>query len=85
MLFIFEDLAKQSMWMPDMKIPLDVVWLDESMSVVNISYGLEPCKPNCKCESHSSVYLCKYAIEMNAGEAAIYGFMIGAQLRVASL
>ena len=84
MLFIFDDLAKQSMWMPDMKMPLDIVWLDEVMSVVNISYGLEPCKPNCKCEPHSSVYLCKYAIEMNAGEAAIYGFMNGAQLRVVS-
>ena len=84
MLFIFDDIKKQSMWMPDMKMPLDVVWLDEVMSVVNISYGLEPCKPNCKCEPHSSVYLCKYAIEMNAGEAAIYGFMNGTQLRVVS-
>jgi uncharacterized membrane protein (UPF0127 family) len=88
MLFIFNDLAKQSMWMPDMKMPLDVVWLDETLSVVNITYGLVPCSPNLPsecCKSYSSVYLCKYAIEMNAGDAAIYGFMNGTQMRVASL
>lgn len=85
MLFIFDDLAKHSMWMPDMKFPLDIVWLDETLSVVNISYGLQPCPSKDTCPSSSSVYMCKYAIEMNAGEAAIYGFMNGTQLTVSLL
>jgi uncharacterized membrane protein (UPF0127 family) len=80
MLFIFQDLDRHTMWMPDMFFPIDVVWLDETMSVVNISYGLQPCSSPNACPSSSSVYMCKYAIEMNAGEAAIYGFMNGTQL-----
>jgi uncharacterized membrane protein (UPF0127 family) len=80
MLFIFETLDRHTMWMPDMHFPLDVVWLDETLSVVNISYGLQPCPPGGDCPSSSSVYMCKYALEMNAGEAAIYGFMNGTQL-----
>jgi uncharacterized membrane protein (UPF0127 family) len=83
MLFIFDALDRHTMWMPDMYFPLDVVWLDETLSVVNITYGLEPCAHVNDCPSSSSVYLCKYAIEMNAGEAAIYGFMNGTQLTVA--
>ena len=82
MLFIFDTLDRHTMWMPDMKFPLDVVWLDETLSVVNISYGLQPCADRSNCPSSSSVYMCKYAIEMNAGEAAIYGFMNGTQLSV---
>jgi uncharacterized membrane protein (UPF0127 family) len=83
MLFIFETLDRHSMWMPDMNFPLDVVWLDETLSVVNISYGLQPCVDKNNCPHSSSVYMAKYAIEMNAGEAAIYGFMNGTQLTVA--
>lgn len=83
MLFIFDEIKQQSMWMPDMKFPLDVIWLDEILSVVHISYGLLPCADRRACPSTNSVYACKYAIEMNAGEAAIYGFMNGTQLTVA--
>jgi uncharacterized membrane protein (UPF0127 family) len=82
MLFIFDEIKKHSMWMPDMKFPLDVIWLDETLSVVHISYGLEPCADRRVCPSTDSMYACKYAIEMNAGEAAIYGFMNGTQLTV---
>lgn len=82
MLFIFDEIKKQSMWMPDMKFPLDVIWLDEILSVVHISYGLQPCADRRTCPSTNSVYACKYAIEMNAGDAAVYGFMNGTQLTV---
>ena len=82
MLFVFDEIKKHSMWMPDMKFPLDVIWLDESLSVVHISYGLQPCEDRRSCPSTDSVYACKYAIEVNAGEAAIYGFMNGTQLTV---
>ena len=82
MLFVFDEIKKHSMWMPDMKFPLDVIWLDETLSVVHISYGLQPCEDRRTCPSRNSVYACKYAIEVNEGEAAIYGFMNGTQLTV---
>jgi hypothetical protein len=81
MMFIFETLERHTMWMPEMQFPIDVVWLDESLSVVHISYGLQPCMKN-DCVSYSSIYMAKYAIEMNSGDAAAYGFMNGTQLTV---
>jgi len=83
MLFIFPSLSKQSMWMPDMHFPLDVVWLDENLSVVNISHGLQPCATKESCPSSHSVYDAKYAIEMVQGDANKYGFREGMNLSVA--
>jgi uncharacterized membrane protein (UPF0127 family) len=82
MFFIFSHLAKQSMWMPDMNFPLDIVWLDETLSVVNITYGLQPCASRESCPSASSIYDSKYAIEMPQGDAAKYGFAEGISLTV---
>jgi uncharacterized membrane protein (UPF0127 family) len=82
MLFIFPDLILHTMWMPEMKFPLDVVWLDEQLSVVHISYGLIPCKTRADCPNYPSVYSTKYAIEMVAGQAAANGFRIGQDLKV---
>lgn len=83
MLFIFPVLTLQSMWMPDMRFPLDIVWLDENLSVVNITYGLQPCLVKTDCPSSSSEYEAKYAIEMLEGDATKYGFKNGMNLSVA--
>ena len=70
------------MWMPDMKFPLDIVWLDETFTIVNITYNTPPCQTRDDCPSYSSVSLVKYAIEMNAGEANKYGFALGKEVTV---
>jgi len=82
MMFIFGTLAKQSMWMIDMKIPLDIVWLDENLAVVHVTRNCPPCPNASQCPSYSSVYRVKYAIEMTAGEAQKYGFEVGKNLSV---
>ena len=83
MFFLFPTLGKQTMWMPDMNFPLDVVWLDETLSVVHISYGLQPCVSRSNCPPASSIYDVKYAIEMLQGDSQKYGFSIGNTLQVA--
>jgi uncharacterized membrane protein (UPF0127 family) len=82
LLFLFETLSYQSMWMPDMNFPLDIVWLDEMFTIVNITYNAKPCENKDDCPSYSSVNLVKYAIEMTAGEAAKYGFELGKELTI---
>ena len=81
-LFIFDTLSYQIMWMPDMKFALDIVWLDENMTVVNINYNTPPCVSRDACVSYESVYLVKYAIEMTAGDAKTYGFNIGTSVTI---
>ena len=74
MLFLFDTLSKQSMWMIDMRFPLDIVWLDEHFTVVHITRNAPPCASSAACPTYSSVYRVKYAIEMTAGNADAYGF-----------
>jgi uncharacterized membrane protein (UPF0127 family) len=82
MLFVFPVVAVQSMWMPDMKFPLDIVWLDEHLCVTNLSLGAQPCARHAECPKYSSGSMVKYAIEMNAGEAKALGFKPGVVLTV---
>ena len=82
LLFLFPKLTVHTMWMPNMNFPLDVVWLDEQLSVVHISYGLQPCSSTGDCPSSSSVYSSQYAIELLAGSANSYGIHVGQELKV---
>lgn len=84
MLFVFPELKRQSMWMPDMAFPLDIVWLDENMMVTHIVKDATPCSSRADCPHYSSRFMAKYAIEMAAGQAEIYGFTPGVVLSVAS-
>jgi uncharacterized membrane protein (UPF0127 family) len=82
MLFIFPNVSRQSMWMIRMKFPLDIVWLDENLVVVHITYNTPPCPNEHNCPAYSSVRRVKYAIEMTAGSAESYGFKRDLQLLV---
>jgi uncharacterized membrane protein (UPF0127 family) len=42
MLFLFDHSDKWAIWMKDMKIPLDIVWLDQDQKVVYIVKGASP-------------------------------------------
>ena len=82
MFFVFDSLSRQTMWMPDMKFALDIVWLDENLSIVHITSNATPCKSRDDCPPYSSVKRVKYAIEMTAGQGEAYGFVVGKQLTV---
>ena len=82
MLFIFPTISKQNMWMPDMKFPLDIVWLDEEFTVINITKNCRPCPSRDECPNYPSKYMVKYAIEFKHGDADAYGFDVGKSLYV---
>ena len=82
MLFVFPEISRQSMWMPEMKFSLDIIWLDETLTVVHINYDCKPCKSRSDCTNYSSVYQVKYAIEFKAGDADVYGFSVGKTLGI---
>lgn len=64
MLFVFEEDARHGIWMKDMKIPIDVVWLDRDRRVIYIARDVLP-------ESYPEVYrpniAARYVIELAAG------------------
>ena len=64
MLFIYSKPQKIKMWMKNTYIPLDLLFLDDSMKVIDYKENLIPhdIKTN-----YISKIKCKYAIEINGG------------------
>jgi len=75
MLFNFPEAEKQSIWMKDTHIPLDIVFLSEDGTVLNIEQG-EP-------ESTEHIYSdgkCRHVIELNQGKADDFNISEGDDL-----
>lgn len=66
MLFVFNDDGPQGIWMKDMKINLDIIWLDTDKRVVHIERKVTPA-------SYPKVYQspkpARYVLEIPAGRA----------------
>ncbi len=42
MFFVFDQPGQQGIWMKDMKIPLDIVWLDENGTIIYLQENISP-------------------------------------------
>jgi uncharacterized membrane protein (UPF0127 family) len=64
MLFVFEKPGDYRIWMKDMLFPIDVVWVDENGSVVDITEAIGP-------DTYPTVFgsrlPAKYILELSAG------------------
>lgn len=66
MLLVFERENFYSIWMKNMKIPLDLLWLDKEKRIVHIERNVPPCKED-PCPSYSSRFPAMYVLEIKAG------------------
>jgi uncharacterized membrane protein (UPF0127 family) len=76
---------RRSMWMPNMRFPLDIVWLDGSLTIVSIRKDVQPCPNLDTCPNVSSIYKAQHAIELGAGDADALGLKPGMTLKVISV
>ena len=82
MFFLFTDPPhRRSMWMNNMRFPLDIVWLDGALKIVSIRKDVQPCISAAECPSISSIYKAQHAIELTAGDAAALGLSVGDTLK----
>ena len=42
MLFVFPDTAFHSIWMKDMLFPIDIIWIGEDLTIINIEKNVSP-------------------------------------------
>lgn len=75
MLFVFEHDGKWSIWMKDMKFPIDAVWLDGNKRVVHVAKNLQPdVEPY---TTYSPGKPARYIIELPAGAADKLNIRLG--------
>ncbi|HYB59087.1 MAG TPA: DUF192 domain-containing protein [Candidatus Acidoferrales bacterium] len=72
MLFIFPIQLQQSLWMKNMRIPLDIVFITADNHVLEIYASVPPCTSD-PCPLYTSSAPVKYALEVNSGFCARHG------------
>jgi len=85
MLFLFERQEPQAFWMKNTRIPLDILYFDQSWSLVGWSLNTHPCSLGNQCPSYPSGAPARYVLELNAGTANNIGAQLGDKLDVGSL
>ena len=71
-LFAYGKTQKTSFWMYQVRIPLDIIWMDHTRRIVEIVPGATPClsKKSSECPRYGGNRDALYVLELNAGSAA---------------
>ena len=64
MLFVFSQPDLYPFWMKDMKFPIDIIWLDENLRIINIEKNITP---GSFPKKFTPQLPAKYALEVNNG------------------
>ncbi|MFY3740078.1 MAG: hypothetical protein HMLIMOIP_000503 [Candidatus Nitrosomirales archaeon] len=75
MLFIFDEERKYQFWMMNMKIHLDMIWLDSNGKVVYIVEDVAPCTDSAHTSqcTYNPDEPARYVLEVNSGFVKKYG------------
>lgn len=78
-LFIFKQEGRWGFWMKDMLIPLDIIWIDNSGSIVHIEENVRP-------DSYPAIYAspvpARFVLEVNAFFVATFNVSVGDQVTI---
>ena len=80
MLFIHVSEEPQSYWMKNTRIPLDILYFDDSRRLVAQQRDVPPCSLGDACPPYPSDVPARYVLELNAGEAARLDLQDGATI-----
>ena len=80
MLFIFEKEGNYSFWMKNTIIPLDMIWISDSMEIVDISHA-DPCVEE-PCRSYRPQEEARYVLEVNGNFTVEKGIQIGDNIAI---
>ncbi len=78
MLFVFDRDAPREFWMKNTLIPLDIIFINSELKVVEIKANVQPCKET-PCPTYPSEPA-KYVLEINSGLAEKMGIKLGSTM-----
>ena len=76
MLFVFDAPKRQSFWMKDTLISLDIIWIDYAHRVVDVIADVPPCTAD-PCPVYTPKNEALYVLELNGGVSRSIGLNIG--------
>lgn len=76
MFFVFEQQQPLAFWMRNTRIPLDILYFDQSLRLVSVASGVPPCTTQ-QCPSYPSKAPARFVLELNAGHARRLGVEAG--------
>jgi uncharacterized membrane protein (UPF0127 family) len=79
MLFVFPSLARYGFWMKDMTFPLDIIWINDKGTIVNV---IERALPEDYPTTYVNQVSAKYVLEINAGTAHDEGLYLGSKVTI---
>ncbi len=68
MLFPFGTAGQYPFWMKNMKISIDIIWIDADLNVIDMDQNVPPCQQD-NCELYTPDAAAKYVLEVPAGWA----------------
>lgn len=80
MLFIFPDSKTRGFWMKNTLIPLDILFIDDSLKIVDIKTAI-PCYSE-PCAIYTSNLPAKYVLEVNSGFSKHNNLSIGERIGI---
>lgn len=82
MLFVFDEDDRHGIWMKNCLTPLDIVWLDRDLRVVDVAPNRLPCPPDELCVSAFPARRARYVLELAAGTVTRENLALGEQVVV---
>ncbi len=81
MLFIHNTPGLYKYWMYQVKIPLDIIWMDTSHRIVEIAADTPPCSTKASlCPNYGGNQTAQFVLELGGGEARRLGLTAGQTL-----
>lgn len=79
LLFLHPRAGKFSYWMHNVKVPLDIIWLDNDHRIVEIAARTPPCLESdpVRCPQYGGNHVARFVLELAGGMAARYGLAVG--------
>ena len=65
MLFTFDKPDRYGIWMMNVSFPIDILWIDGKMNIVDIAEGAQPCM--LYCPTYMPDHDAPYVLEVNSG------------------
>jgi uncharacterized membrane protein (UPF0127 family) len=83
MLFLFPQPDRYGIWMKNMLIPIDILWLDDHKRIIHVESNVPPCRIE-PCLIYQPPTAALYVIELAAGAAVQAGLQPGLTLQLST-